>query len=282
MAQIWSEKGILIFVFYFYGTFFTSFFFAIHPTNTRNRIKNGRKTEKWKKRQRQEIKMKWNREKEKEKNWSVRKKKLKMQRVCLSDSGHMTRNNFSRNQTRCTSICILYLWSQRVKLVSMWKKSFWLEKASVSVFFTCNATHHRRQTFPLKLTVNHISMQIRTVHFQRLDVDHALIEKRHRYQQEKRVHFLHSLTSRNWLVCRVSPSCWRYDSQCWLQFARLRLINTLAGVIIAPIDEWTTRTQQTSVKDAHFSLWKQIQKNTHKVKEAARYHQTENLFKWAN
>lgn len=49
MAQIWSEKGILIFVFYFYGTFFTSFFFAIHPTNTRNRIKNGRKTEKWKK-----------------------------------------------------------------------------------------------------------------------------------------------------------------------------------------------------------------------------------------
>lgn len=110
-------------------------------------------------------------------------------------------------------------------------------------------------------------MQIRTVHFQRLDVDHALIEKRHRYQQEKRVHFLHSLTSRNWLVCRVSPSCWRYDSQCWLQFARLRLINTLAGVIIAPIDEWTTRTQQTSVKDAHFSLWKQIQKTHTKLKK---------------
>lgn len=141
MAQIWSEKGILIFVFYFYGTFFTSFFFAIHPTNTRNRIKNGRKTEKWKKRQRQEIKMKWNREKEKEKNWSVRKKKLKMQRVCLSDSGHMTRNNFSRNQTRCTSICILYLWSQRVKLVSMWKKKFLVGKSFGFGFFymQCNS-----------------------------------------------------------------------------------------------------------------------------------------------
>lgn len=82
-------------------------------------------------------------------------------------------------------------------------------------------THHRWQTFPLN-SMSHISMQLRTVHFQCLDVDHALIEKCHRYPQEKRAHFLHSLTSRQQTICKVSPSCWRY-----VEFDSIRLKTTI-------------------------------------------------------
>lgn len=125
------------------------------------------------------------------------------------------------------------------------------------LFFTCKShsiTHHRCQIFPLNSNVSHISMQLRTVYFQCLDVDHAPIEKCRRYQQEKRVHFLHSLTSRWQMICKVSPLCWRYGG-----FDSIRLKITIwRQLILSAINVFRLcRAVMIKIENTRLKWWQQ-------------------------